>query len=138
MALSKWNRFRQTLSRWFRPRRDSVVAVSEGPAFSRCPLNAEGPFYTLGLCLACGLPEDEAPELLAPLGEANGTTYFLRQPKTPDEIERACNAITSCCVDDIRYGGTDREIINRLGNDPQYCDHVVLNGQLIPVKKACR
>lgn len=87
----------------------------------RCPINAPGPFYTSGNCLACQLPEDEAPDLLAQLTDKNHTTYFAKQPQTPSEIERACKAIEVCCVADLRYGGTDSSIIQRLnGNN---CDH---------------
>ena len=89
---------------WFRKKR------SEPPRPRRCPLNAPGPFYTTGQCLACEAPEDEAPDLLAPLTGGNYTTYFVRQPRTPEEVERACNAIRVCCVMDLRYGGTDRAI----------------------------
>jgi uncharacterized protein (TIGR02996 family) len=92
---------------------------------SRCPLNVPGPFYTCGQCLACAAPEYEAPDLLAPLEGDNNTTYFVRQPRTPEEIERACRAIEVCCVADLRYGGTDPAIIARLGNDPMYCDHLL-------------
>jgi hypothetical protein len=98
-----------------------------------CPLNAPGPFYTLGGCLACEAPEMEAPDLLAPLTGGNDTTYFVRQPETPEEVERACRAIQVCCVMDLRYGGTDRAIIERLGNDPAACDYVIRDGQLILV-----
>ncbi len=80
----------------------------------RCPLTAAGPFYTCGQCLACEAPEVEAPDLLAPLGVHNQTTYFVRQPETSSEIERACSAMQVCCVGDLRYGGTDPKIITML------------------------
>lgn len=102
----------------------------------RCPLNVPGPFYTLGTCLACEAPEHEAPDLLAPLTDGNYTTYFVRQPQTPDEIERACSAAIVCCVCDLRYGGTNQEIIERLGNNPQLCDYVIVDGQLVLSKEA--
>ena len=89
----------------------------------RFPKNVPGPFYTTGECLSCGTPEAEAPECLAPLDETNGDTYFLRQPETPEEIERACRAIEVCCADALRYGGTDPAILRRLGNNPLCCDH---------------
>jgi uncharacterized protein (TIGR02996 family) len=91
----------------------------------RCPLNVVGPFYTCGQCLACEAPENEAPDLLAELNRGNSTTYFVRQPQTAAEIERACSAAVVCCVADVRYGGTDPKIITRLGNDPLYCDHLL-------------
>jgi hypothetical protein len=93
----------------------------------RLAKNAPGPFYTTGDCLACGLPEQEAPELLAKLGDTNSDTYFVRQPETADEIERACRALKSCCVPALRYGGKDPVIIKRLDNDPKYCDHLLPN-----------
>ncbi len=92
----------------------------------RCPLNVVGPFYSCGDCLACEAPECEAPDLLAELGPGNCTTYFVRQPGTAEQIERACRAATVCCVADIRYGGTDPKIITRLGNDPLYCDYLLV------------
>ena len=37
---------------------------------------------------------------------------------------------------DLRYGGTDRAIIERLGNDPVACDYVMREGQLVRSDKA--
>jgi hypothetical protein len=84
-----------------------------------------GDFYTTGMCTACGAPEADAPDLLAPLGDDNHDTYFVRQPRTPDEVERACRAVEVCCASALRYGGRDPAIIRRLGNDPEYCDHLL-------------
>jgi hypothetical protein len=102
----------------------------------RFPKNAPGAFYTLGSvaedgtwcgqCLACTIPESEAPTLLAPLTDENSDTYFIRQPETADEIEQACSAVEVCCVDAIRYGGKELDIIERLGSD--HCDFAVLYG----------
>jgi hypothetical protein len=102
------------------------VHIEAGPWHEhprRCLLNVVGPFYTCGDCMACGAPEHEAPDLLAELGAANSTTYFVRRPRTAEEIERACRAAEVCCVADLRYGGTDPKVITRLGNDPLYCDY---------------
>jgi hypothetical protein len=113
----------------------------------RFPGNAEGPFYTTGYrcqatdpqsplvwsadCLACEAPECEAPDLLAPLNESYYNTYFVRQPRTPEEIDRACRALEVCCVAALRYGGKDRSIIRRLGNEPRLCDYIIeQNGSL--------
>ncbi len=85
--------------------------------------NVEGSFYTLeGACLACMLPEGEAPTLLSQ-DDTDYDTYFIRQPETENEIEAACCALEVCCVEALRYGGKDKKIITRLGNDPLYCDY---------------
>jgi hypothetical protein len=75
--------------------------------------------------MACGAPEAEAPELFAPLEGENCDTYFVRQPATPDEVERACRAAQVCCLNAVRYGGDDASVIRRLGNCPDYCDHLL-------------
>ena len=76
-------------------------------------------------CLQCEAPEAEAPDLLAVISEDNPNTYFVRQPETEDEVERACMAARVCCTSAIRYGGKDKAIINRLGNSPEYCDYFI-------------
>ncbi len=93
--------------------------------YQRFPKNAEGDFYTTGECLSCGIPEHLAPECLAPLDAPEnelGETYFLRQPVTQGEVRHVCAAAKACCVDAIRYGGTDAEILRLLDNDRAYCD----------------
>jgi len=87
--------------------------------------NAPGAFYTTGGCTSCGAPEAEAPELLAPLDDENYDTYFVRQPQTAEEVERACSAVEACCLSALRYAGTDPLIIRRLGNRPEFCDHLL-------------
>jgi hypothetical protein len=94
--------------------------------------NVAGDFYTTGECLACDAPENEARDLLAPLEDDNFDTYFIKQPKTAEEIERACRAIEVCCVEALRYGGTNPKIIHRLGNRPEYCDHLLTNDLFPP------
>lgn len=105
----------------------------------RFPGNIEGPFYTTGTvvcgdshcvgvmadCLQCLAPEFEAPDLLAQLNENNLNTYFVKQPCSADEVQRACNAIRSCCVSALRYGGRDWDVIRQLENSPLYCDYIL-------------
>ncbi|HEY2414325.1 MAG TPA: hypothetical protein VGI40_18920 [Pirellulaceae bacterium] len=108
----------------------------------RFPGNAPGPFYTTGYqcpatsdksarlvwcgnCLWCEAPEIEAPELLAPLNDDNLNTYFVRQPLTEEEIERACRALKVCCVCALRYGGKDITVIRKLNNDAELCDYTL-------------
>jgi hypothetical protein len=98
------------------------MADKRAPRFEK---NVPGPFYTTGHCLACGAPEQEAPELFAPLEGENYDTYFIRQPTTPDEVERACRAAEVCCLAAVRYGGTDTQIIRRLANLAEWCDNLI-------------
>jgi hypothetical protein len=91
----------------------------------RHPRNVHGPFYTTGGCLACGAPESEAPALLAELTDDQLETFFVRQPTTPMEVEAACRAAQVCCVSSLRYAGKDPAIIRRLGNTPEFCDHLI-------------
>lgn len=97
----------------------------------------------MGDCLTCMAPESEAPELLAVINESNSDTYFVRQPSTEDEIDRACMAAKVCCTSALRYGGQDIAIIRKLENSPEYCDYVIdsdgnllrtldQNGDLLP------
>jgi hypothetical protein len=92
--------------------------------------NAQGPFYTTGDCLACGAPEVEAPDLLAPHSDENLDTYFVKQPLSLEEVTRACSAAVVCCMSAIRYSGRDPAIIRELGNLPEYCDHVLPGGPI--------
>ncbi len=75
----------------------------------------------MGECLACGLPEAQAPELLAPLSDADSETYFIRQPFSQTEIKQAIAACHICCVGAIRYAGRDKKIIKELGDE--FCDY---------------
>jgi ferredoxin len=91
----------------------------------RLDRNAPGDWYTTGECMACGAPEVEAPDLFALLTDDNDETYFVRQPITERDADRACRAAKACCVTAIRYGGRDPGIIRRLGNSGEYCDYVI-------------
>lgn len=107
----------------------------------RFPKNVEGNFYTTGHqdkngkwcgdCLWCGLPENEAPDLLAEINDENIDTYFVKQPHTPEEVDRAIAATEVCCVQALRYKGTNKDILARL--DPSICDfHVSQSGGIVP------
>jgi len=73
--------------------------------------------------MACDLPEAEARHLLAELSGDNLDTYFVRQPKTAEEVEQAISATRVCCVDAVRYGGTDKTIIRRM--EPHLSDYKI-------------
>jgi hypothetical protein len=108
-----------------------------GNQHARLRKNVPGEWYTTGECMACGAPEDEARELLSPLSDEDLETYFVRQPETPAEVERACRAAQVCCVSALRYGGRDPAVIQRLGNTPEFCDWLVDDsGRLVPADAA--
>ena len=92
--------------------------------------NVPGLFYTTGDCMACDAPEHEALDLLEPLIGCNYDTSFIRQPSTPDEVERACRALEVCCVAALRYGGSDPHFIRGLGNEADYCDRLLPGGPI--------
>lgn len=88
------------------------------------------------MCLICRAPEHEAPDLIGfndggPTGAGGSHCYFKRQPATPDEIDRAINAMCVACCGALRYGGHDSAIINRLcsvGVDSDCIDVLDRNG----------
>lgn len=93
------------------------------PLPQRVPANAPGDFYVeAGLCTRCCLPHTEVPELLNDPEQPFEECFFRRQPQTPEEIDRAINAISMSEVCALRYGGTDPNIIAKLRT--RGCGHV--------------
>jgi hypothetical protein len=93
----------------------------------RFPLNAPGDFYVAkGMCMACSAPEHEAPDLMAHCTDIDGLyhCYFRRQPQTPEELDRAIQAVEVGCCGAVRYGGQNPEIVKRLQKwAAEACDH---------------
>jgi hypothetical protein len=88
----------------------------------RFHLNASGDFYVEdGMCIACGAPEREAPELMSHFESDKGRyhCYFLRQPSTPLELEHAIKAVCVSCCDAVRYDGNDPMIRSRIARGYQ-------------------
>lgn len=109
----------------------------------RFPKNVDGDFYTtgyqdrngewVGSCLFCHLPEDEAPDLLAPIDGENCDTYFVKQPSNEAEIERAISASAVCCINSLRYAGKDKSILRRI--KPELSDFKIsIFGFVVPNK----
>ena len=72
----------------------------------------KGDFYVEpDCCLLCGVPEDIAPEIFQ-TGEDHCS--IIRQPCSPDEIDRTIRAMWSSEVDCVRYGGQDAAMLERL------------------------
>ena len=75
--------------------------------------NAPGDFFVEdGMCMTCGMPEAEAPDLVA--GTLEGHCYFKKQPTTPEELERAIGAMVVSCCGAVRYAGNDPAVISRI------------------------
>lgn len=80
----------------------------------RYPKNASGPFFVnKDECIACGAPEHEAPDLIVH-DEQTYHCYFKRRPATPEEVERAIQAICVSCVGALQYCGDDLQIRQRI------------------------
>src|SRR5687767_4801142 len=97
------------------------------------PLNVPGPFYVEnGLCITCRVPEYEAPDLIGFYEDPSGTNrkshcYFKKQPETPEEMERAINAMSVACCGAYNYAGDDLDLIQRLleaGVEKGYIDQL--------------
>jgi hypothetical protein len=82
--------------------------------------NAPGDFYVRNdECIACRAPESVAPDLIGfyedPAGGgARSHCYFKKQPKSPEEIERAVKAVWANCCGSYRYGGSDADVEKKL------------------------
>lgn len=91
-------------------------AVSDPMRFPPHPANVSGPFYVEdGCCLACGVWEAEAPELLAWLPDAElPHCYVARQPETEAEFEQMMSAMQVGEVDCIRVHNCRTDWAQRL------------------------
>jgi hypothetical protein len=89
-------------------------------AKDRYPLNADGDFYVEnGMCIICCAPEHAAPALMGFFSDPDGSNreshcYFKQQPRTEAETRDAIDAIRASCCGALRYGGSDRRIIDAL------------------------
>jgi len=92
--------------------------------FDRHPLSVPGDFYVEnGYCMACGVPESIAPDLIGNTEETEITLwhcYWRKQPKTDKEIKQAIDILHSQELDCHRYAGNDPKILKRLPR--QCCD----------------
>jgi len=78
------------------------------------PSNAPGDFYVAkDECITCGVPEAEAPDLMA-FDEAANSCYFRRQPSTPAEVDQAVRAVWVSCCRAVRYRGSDPDIQKKI------------------------
>jgi len=77
--------------------------------------NVQGDFYVENqVCITCGAPEAEAPDLIEHSKLEYGHCYFKKQPITADELDRAISAMQVSCIAGVRYGGSNKAILKRL------------------------
>ena len=72
----------------------------------RLPQNAPGRFYVDAQCIDCDLCRETAPTIFARHDET-GFSFVQRQPKTPEEIALASEAIQGCPVEAIGDDGNE-------------------------------
>jgi ferredoxin len=94
---------------------DSTVP-KRAPSYHK---NIEGPFYVSDQCITCGLPKDTAPENIdwnCPVGceECPQSCYVKKQPENDQELESLIEAMLGSEVENIRYCGTNPEVLRRL------------------------
>lgn len=66
--------------------------------------NVDGNYYVDDSCIACDACCVEAPRFFA-MNDDDGHAYVKLQPKTPDELEEAENALAACPVEAIGSDG---------------------------------
>src|SRR5580692_5000943 len=96
--------------------------MSPKPKSSVHPNSAPGDFYVQnGCCTSCGVPETRAPDLIGGSAEKGEHCYWKKQPKAPDEIDRAIDVLRTQDLGCHRYAGKNPEILKRLS--PEDCDY---------------
>jgi len=92
------------------------------PKFTPHPKSARGDFYVVkGECLACGVPQVVAPDLVGWTGEKIPHCCWKKQPETSAELERAIAVLEAQELECHRYAGTDPAILSRILST--YCDY---------------
>lgn len=82
-----------------------------------------GDFYVQdACCMSCGVPQAIAPDLVGWTNENLTQCYWLKQPQTADELDRAIKIIHTQELGCHRYGGKDPAILRRLPAED--CDHL--------------
>ena len=94
--------------------------------------SAFGDFYVQATCcMSCGVPQEIAPDLVGWTNENRTECYWLKQPMTPDELDRAVKIIHTQELGCHRYSGKDPAILRRLPAED--CDHLRPDLKLIPI-----
>ena len=83
-----------------------------------------GDFYVQDVCcMSCGVPQAIAPELVGWRDQNRQLNcYWIKQPETADELDRAIKILHTQELGCHRYSGHDPAILKRC--PPEDCDHV--------------
>jgi len=86
------------------------------PAFES---NVEGPFYVSDQCILCAAPVEAAPDNVkwhysADCDTCPRSCFIAKQPTNDSELDQTIAAMLLSCVENIRYCGTNEEILRRL------------------------
>jgi hypothetical protein len=73
-------------------------------------------------CMSCGVPQEIAPDLVGWTNDDPQQCYWVKQPQTADELERAIKIIQTQEIGCHRYSGSDPAILRRL--PAEECDHL--------------
>ena len=96
-----------------------MTRESESPG----PKSAPGDFYVEETCCtSCGVPQAIAPDLVGWIDEGLQQCYWIKQPQTADELDRAIQIIHTQEIGCHRYSGSDRTMLRRL--PAEQCDHL--------------
>jgi hypothetical protein len=88
-----------------------VVPISENVGEE----SGSGDFYVQDTCCtSCGVPQSIAPDLVGWTDENLPQCYWLKQPQTADELDRAVKIIHTQELGCHRYSGSDPAILQRL------------------------
>ena len=71
---------------------------------SKWDMNVPGIFYVDDQCIACDACVCEAPLFFA-MNDDDGHAYVKKQPQTPEEIQKAQDALQACPVEAIGQDG---------------------------------
>ena len=114
----------------FRSRLDGIMLMEDSVRPEFCfikglrPMESDhGDFYVRQTCcMSCGVPQAIAPELVGWRDQNRELNcYWIKQPETADELDRAIEILDTQDVGCHRYSGTDPTILKRC--PPEYCDH---------------
>ncbi len=105
------------------PQDESLPLVVPVDAEKSHVKSATGDFYVQAqCCTSCGVPQAVAPDLVGWTNEIYPQCYWIKQPQTSDELDRAIKIIHSQELGCHRYSGTDPAILGRLPAED--CDHI--------------